>query len=111
MRRLVWAAVLIGLAVPGVAAGGRVSRYLVEGRVHVTLFARGDGSGGQITWCDTVSGACGEAPYRVGPDGHEVCAADGVRGRFRVVRQVAVVFERPPWEARAPVPLLGVSTD
>ncbi len=103
------AAALLGSGSPVLAA--RVSRYLVDGRIHVTVVYRADGTGGEIAWLDTVTGREGGAPFRVEEDGHlELRLSSGRVAHARVLPDVAVVLESPPWGTRGET-ALGVNVD
>ncbi len=107
--KLLVAAALLGLGSPAWAA--RVSRYLVDGRIHLTVVYRADGTGGQIAWFDTVTGREGGAPFRVQRDGHlELHLPSGRVARARLLPDVAVVMESPPWGGRGET-ALGVNLD
>ena len=100
---------LLGLGSPALAA--RVSRYLVDGRIHVTVVYRADGTGGEIAWFDTVTGREGGAPFRVQGDGHlELRLPSGRVAHARVLPDVAVVMDSPPWGGRGET-ALGVNVD
>ena len=45
--------------------GASVERFLVEGRVHVTLVTLDDGARGGIIWQDTTMPRSGEEPSRI----------------------------------------------
>jgi len=105
------ALLLLGLAAPPGAPGGplTVTRYLVDGRIHVAVIARPDRSGGEVTWLDTVTGRRGDAPFsRQGACLHLTAA--GRPSRAYVLGNFALVVETPPWDAgRGSV--LGVAVD
>jgi len=119
MRRIVprgarWApAVAVLLLAQGARAGqpAPVTRYLVDGRVHVTVLYRHDGRAGDLAWRDTVAGVSGDAPFRVAADGElEVTLPSGRTARAHVLPHLALVVDVPPW-GRGPTPALGVSVD
>ncbi len=107
--KLLMVAALVGLG--SVAQAARVSRYLVDGRIHLTVVYRADGTGGGIAWLDTVTGREGGAPFRVEKDGHlELHLPSGRVARARVLPDVAVVVDSPPWGGRGET-ALGVNVD
>ena len=109
-----WAPAVAVLLLAQVARAGQpapVSRYLVDGRVYVTVLYRHDGRAGDLAWRDTVAGVSGDAPFRVAADGGlEVTLPSGRTARAHVFPHLALVVEVPPWGGgRAPA--LGVSVD
>lgn len=112
MRRIVGMLFLVfGLALPAGAGPLAVTRYLVDGRVHVALAVRPDGSGGALTWLDTVSGRRGDVPFASrGPALH--LASSGPVSRAYPLGNFALVVESPPWAEEATAPTaLGIALD
>ncbi len=119
MRRILrrgarWMPVVAALLLAQAARAGEtvpVTRYLVDGRVHVTVLYRHDGRAGDLAWRDTVAGVSGDAPFRVTADGElEVALPSGRTARAHVLPHLALVVEVPPWGG-GPAPALGVSVD
>ncbi len=110
-----WMGVLVfWLAATAAAAadGSPVARYLVDGRVHVTVVYRTDGTAGELAWRDTVTGRAGDTAFRVGEDGLQLAGPQGFPGgHARLVPAVALVLERPPWDVASERPALGVCLD
>ncbi len=112
MRRIAGIALLLlGLAASGAAPAGTmtVTRYLVDGRVHVAVIARPDRSGGEVTWLDTVTGRRGDAPFSARGACLRLTAA-GRPSRAYVLGDFALVVEAPPWDA-ARASALGLAVD
>jgi hypothetical protein len=88
--------------------GASVERFLVEGRVHVTLVTLDDGTRGGIIWQDTAMPRRGEAPFlRRGRVLH--FRGDAVPPAH-LVPGVALVLRNPPWNPSIST-VLGVSLD
>jgi hypothetical protein len=102
---------VVGLAFPAGAGPLAVTRYLVDGRVHVAVALRPDGTGGALTWLDTVSGRRGDVPFACrGPALH--LASLGSTSRAYPVGDFALVVESPPWaEHTDGPPALGIALD
>ena len=83
--------------------------FLVDARVHVAVVPAGEGAEGELVWRDTVTGESGGEPF----------TADGDRLLFhgdpaspvtaRVLPDLAIVLERPPWAPDLSGPSLGVA--
>jgi hypothetical protein len=97
----------------GVARAERppISRYLVDGRVHLTLIYRSDHTRGEIAWLDTVSGRGGEAPFSLHNGVLWVEATPGVITRAHHLPALALVFEDPPWAIGHSRKALGLPLD
>jgi len=102
---------LAALALPAAALAAQtgVSRYLVDGRVHVALVDPGGASQGALYWVDTVSGERGDACLASRGD-HLELLPPRRGGRVWLVPGAALVIESPPW-GRARSPALGIRLD
>ncbi|MEW6488303.1 MAG: hypothetical protein AB1578_10395 [Thermodesulfobacteriota bacterium] len=112
MRRIAGMLLLAaGLAPPAGAGPLAVTRYLVDGRVHVAVALRPDGSGGALTWLDTVSGRRGDVPLASRGPTLAVAASDS-SCRAYLVGDFALVLESPPWSEDSPAPpALGIALE
>jgi len=102
---------LAALALPTVAEAGPtgVTRYLVDGRVHVALVVQGGATPGALCWVDTVSGQRGDASLASRGAHLEFLLPYG-RGRVWLIPDAALVIESPPWNA-ARSTALGIRLD
>ncbi|GAB4257345.1 MAG: hypothetical protein Kow0092_04120 [Deferrisomatales bacterium] len=96
---------------PPAAAAQSASRYLVDGRVYVALLFREDGSGGALSWRDTVSGRSGGVPFSADGATLRFAPAEGSVCRAYLVPPAAVVFDAPPWQPARRRPALGLALD
>ena len=88
-----------------------VSRYLVEGRFHVTVTMGSDGSGGGLCWKDTVTGQEGDAGFRSTPSRLLVETQTGTFIEAHLLPGIAIVFEMVPWHEPKSRLALGLSLD
>lgn len=112
MRRIAGTLFLVfGLALPAGAGPLAVTRYLVDGRVHVAVALRPDGTGGALAWLDTVSGRRGDVPLAFRGSALAVAASDG-SCRAYLVGDFALVLQSPPWGDGSPAhSALGIALE
>lgn len=108
-----WIALLGVLALfgggPAAADEAVVRCFLVDARIHVAVVSTGAGPEGELVWRDTVTGESGGAPFTAQGDRlllEGVAAGSAVA---RILPDLAIVLEHPPWGRSDRGPSLGIA--
>lgn len=114
MRKLTrWIALLGVLALSGagvaVADEALVRCFLVDARIHVAVVSSGAGPEGELVWRDTVTGESGEVPFTARGDCLLLQGAGAGPAVTRLLPDLAIVMEHPPWALDRRGPFLGIA--
>ena len=109
-RRVAWLSVMTLFWAGTVAANeAQVSCFLVDSRIHVTVVSAGAGAQGELVWRDTVTGQGGETPFTAQDDGVLLHGTEFGPVLARMLPNLAIVLDHPPWGHRGPGPSLGIA--
>ena len=92
-----------------VADEAKVRCYLVDARVHVALVSSSSLDAGELLWRDTVTGETGEAPFIASGDRLFLAGVAGQTAMARVLPDLAILVDRPPWASGDSGPALGIA--
>ena len=91
------------------AAEQPVRCFLVDARVHVAVVSAGEGTEGELVWRDTVTGESGGEPFTADGDRLLFHGDHAAPVTARLLPDLAIVLEHPPWAPDVSVPSLGVA--
>lgn len=109
-RRIAWLSVMtLFWATVAAADGTQVRCFLVDSRIHVTVVSSSVGAQGELVWRDTVTGQGGETPFTAKHDGLLLHGTESGPVLARMLPDLAILLDHPPWGRRGPGPSLGIA--
>lgn len=110
-----WSALLCVMALSGAGVAvasadeALVRCFLVDARIHVAVVSSGAGPEGELVWRDTVTGESGGAPFTAQGDRLLLRGAASGPAVARLLPDLAIVMEHPPWGRDGQGPSLGIA--
>lgn len=83
--------------------------FLVDARIHVAVVSSGAGPEGELVWRDTVTGESGGAPFTAQGDRLLLRGVASGPVVARLLPDLAIVLEHPPWDRESRGPSLGIA--
>ena len=83
--------------------------FLVDARIHVAVVSSAVGPDGELVWRDTVTGESGGTPFTAQGDRLLLRGAASGPVIARLLPDLAIVLEHPPWARESRGPSLGIA--